>query len=120
MAKTNDQILLDAIIAEQRVVWGTAIKEDKLFELFSADQILKNQNMDAAEIQAGNIGQGLDGQIDSFYIFADGEVVEKAFQTDRQDRSDQGSCREQLEYELDGYVLFLRATGQLAGSEPSP
>lgn len=76
MAKTNDQILLDAIIAEQRAVWGTAIKEDKLFELFSADQILKNQNMDAAEIQAGNIGQGLDGQIDSFYIFADGEVVE--------------------------------------------
>ena len=76
MAKTNDQILLDAIIAEQRAVWGTAIKDDKLFELFSADQILKNQNMDAAEIQSGNIGQGLDGQIDSFYIFADGEVVE--------------------------------------------
>lgn len=76
MAKTNDQILLDAIIAEERAVWGMSIKEDKLFELFSADQILKNQNMDAAEIQSGNIGQGLDGQIDSFYIFADGELVD--------------------------------------------
>jgi hypothetical protein len=76
LPKTNDQILLDAIIEEQRAVWGKAIKEDKLFELFSADQILKNQNMDASGIQSGNIGQGLDGQIDSFYIFADGEVVE--------------------------------------------
>ncbi len=76
MLKTNDQILLDAIIEEQREVWGKTIKEDKLFELFSADQILKNQNLDASGIQSGNIGQGLDGQIDSFYIFADGEVVE--------------------------------------------
>lgn len=76
MPKTNDQILIDAIIAEQRAAWGTAIKEDKLFELFSADQILKNQNMDATEIQSGDIGQGLDGQIDSFYIFGDGDVVE--------------------------------------------
>lgn len=76
MAKSNDQILLDAIVSEQRTIWGKTIKEDKLFELFSADQILKNQNMDASEIQSGNIGQGMDGQIDSFYIFADGEVVE--------------------------------------------
>jgi hypothetical protein len=72
MTKTNDQILLDAILAEQRATWGAALRDDRLFELFSAEQLLKDKDLTTADIETGNIGQSLDGQIDSFYLFADG------------------------------------------------
>jgi hypothetical protein len=77
VAKTNDQILLDAILSEQRVVWGEALKEDKLFELFSAEQLLKDKDLTAPDVENGNVGQSLDGQIDSFYLFADGATVDE-------------------------------------------
>ena len=74
MAKTNDQILLDAILGEQRAAWGGNLKDDKLFELFSAEQLLKDKDLASADIEEGNIGQSLDGQIDSLFMFADGVV----------------------------------------------
>lgn len=77
MAKTNDQILLDAILSEQRVTWGESLKENRLFELFSAEQLLKDKDLTAPEIENGNVGQSLDGQIDSFYLFADGANIDE-------------------------------------------
>ena len=76
MAKTNDQVLLEALVNESRSIWGDQIPDFKLFELFTADLVLKNTGLDAMQIQGGNIGQDLDGQVDSFFIFADGELVE--------------------------------------------
>ncbi|MFI0608772.1 MAG: AIPR family protein [Anaerolineae bacterium] len=73
---TNDQVLLEAILAEQRALWGGSVKPEKFFEIFSCDQLLKDKDLTPAEIEEGNIGQGLDGQVDSFFIFADSAVVD--------------------------------------------
>ena len=50
--------------------------DDRLFELFSAEQLLKDKDLTTADVETGNIGQSLDGQIDSFYLFADGIVID--------------------------------------------
>ncbi len=75
---TNDQVLLEAILTDQSSAWGGNLKPDKLFELFCCDQLLKDKDVTSADVEAGNIGQALDGQVDSFFVFADGVVVEDA------------------------------------------
>ena len=55
---------------------GRYLRDDRLFELFSAEQLLKDKDLTTADVETGNIGQSLDGQIDSFYLFADGIVID--------------------------------------------
>ena len=59
MTKTNDQILLDAILSEQRAAWGATLRADRLFELFSAEQLLKDKDLTTTDVETGNIGQSL-------------------------------------------------------------
>ena len=44
---------------------------DKVFEYFSAEQLLKQQDFDNEEIESGLVGKSKDNGIDGFYIIVD-------------------------------------------------
>lgn len=73
---SNEQILIEAILDDfQKNISGN-LKASEVFELFSAEQILKDNNLSFNEIEEGIVDGSLDGGIDSFYIFVDGELID--------------------------------------------
>lgn len=48
---------------------------DKVFEYFSAEQLLKQQDFDNEEIESGLVGKSKDNGIDGFYIIVDDELI---------------------------------------------
>jgi hypothetical protein len=73
---SNEQILMEAILDDFKKNISGNLKASEVFELFSAEQILKDNNLAFTEIEEGIVDGSLDGGIDSFYIFADGEIVD--------------------------------------------
>lgn len=68
-------IILEEIIKQYREGFDENINDDKLFEYFAAEQLLKDENLDEDEINSGLVGDSYDNGIDGFYIFLDGELV---------------------------------------------
>ena len=53
-------------------------KEDRAFEIFGLEQVLKNYELDDAEIAEGNAGRGGgDGGVDGFFFFVDRQLVKE-------------------------------------------
>lgn len=73
---SNEQILIEAILEDYKKQLSGNMKPSEIFELFSAEQILKDNNLSQNELEEGIVDGSLDGGIDSFYIFADGEIIE--------------------------------------------
>jgi Ca2+-binding RTX toxin-like protein len=75
MAKNKNRSVL---IDHQIDVYSESLNmknKDEVFEYFSAEQILKDYNLDPEEIFSGLVGGGLDNGIDGFYIFVDGDLI---------------------------------------------
>ena len=75
----NDQIVLEKTI-EQLVddeSFGGSLSD--FFELFCAEQILKDYDLSTPEIESGIIGGGGDGGIDGFYLFVNQELAQDDF-----------------------------------------
>jgi hypothetical protein len=74
----NAKVLLDTLLAaraeEQE---GDTLPDDKLFELFALEQVLKQTEISQEEVLAGQIGGGDDGGIDGLYSFLDGTLLEE-------------------------------------------
>ena len=68
-------IILEEIIKQYKEGFDENIKDDKIFEYFAAEQLLKDENLDEDEINSGLIGDSHDNGIDGFYIFLDGELI---------------------------------------------
>lgn len=77
MLKKN--ILLEAIIKKYKETKfkEERIDDDKIFEYFAAEQLLKNEEIDDNKIRSGLIGNGNDNGIDGFFIFLDDELIIK-------------------------------------------
>lgn len=73
---SNEQILIEAILDDYNKQLSGNMKPSEIFELFSVEQILKDNNLSLNEIEDGIVDGSLDGGIDSFYLFSDGEIVE--------------------------------------------
>ena len=71
----NKNIILEEIIKQYKETGDKSIDDDKNFEYFSAEQILKIENLDEDEIDSGLIGNSKDNGIDGFYILLDGELI---------------------------------------------
>lgn len=73
--KTNDQVILSKLLDQ----WPGARLLDgdngRVFELFTAEQIIKDYELSWDELESGIIGGGNDGGIDSFYLFVNGILV---------------------------------------------
>lgn len=77
MQKKN--IVLEAIIKKYKEAKfkEERIDDDKIFEYFAAEQLLKNEEIDDNKIRSGLIGNSKDNGIDGFFIFLDDELIIK-------------------------------------------
>ena len=74
---SNDKIIISSIIEQKRQETAPDLSEAKFFELFTASEILKDQDLSYDEISSGVIGSGNDGGIDSMYVLLNGELVQE-------------------------------------------
>lgn len=71
----NDRVLLEAIITKRKQEQGADLADDDFFELFTAENILKQEALTYDELQSGLVGSGGDGGIDAAYFLADGRLI---------------------------------------------
>lgn len=75
----NDQVLLDQIVEEQRMARAPTTSVTDFFELYVAEQVLKDYDLSDEEVEYGLVGSNHDGGIDGIYTFANGELVQEDF-----------------------------------------
>ena len=75
----NDQILLDQIVEEQLTTRLPTASKSDFFELYVAEQVLKDYDLSDEEVEYGLVGSSRDGGIDGIYTFANGELVQEDF-----------------------------------------
>jgi hypothetical protein len=78
---TNDQIILDQVVAQEHIARAPTASKSDFFELFVSSQVLKDFDLTYEEIESGLVAGGGDGGIDGAYIFANGELVQEDFDT---------------------------------------
>ena len=76
---TNDLIILDNVISQQHGAKAPDKSAPDFFELFVAEQVLKNYDLSYEELEVGIVGNGGDGGIDALYTFANGELIREDF-----------------------------------------
>jgi len=68
-------IILEEILKKYDEELENTKDSDKVFEFFSAAQILKDEDFDSAELESGLIGGGNDNGIDGIFILLDNKLV---------------------------------------------
>lgn len=71
----NSQQLLDDVLRQQRDSLSPTMSDQDYFEVFCAEQILKDFDLTYDELQAGIVDGAYDGGIDSAYAFVNGEII---------------------------------------------
>lgn len=73
----EDRLILTRIIEQEHQNNAPRLRQDKFFEVFAAEQILKSRNydLDPDQIKSGVIGNGGDGGIDSIFLFVNSKLV---------------------------------------------
>lgn len=66
---TNDLILLNQLLDQRLSEIGQGLTESEYFEIFSAEQVLKDDDLSYDELASGIVDGGGDGGIDSLYFF---------------------------------------------------
>ena len=75
----NSQQILSDVLAQQHRDLAPALSDAEYFEIFCAEQILKDFDLSYEEVQAGIVDGGHDGGIDSVYGFVNGELIYEDF-----------------------------------------
>jgi hypothetical protein len=75
-------ILLNGIIDKEKARYAASIKDDDLFELYCADNLLVNYDLDNAEIQEGIIDGSRDAGVDAAYVLVNGLLLTEDFDFD--------------------------------------
>ena len=73
----NDQIILDEVLKHRKNEVDPEATDASFFELFTAEQVLKDFDLSYDEIESGLVGGGQDGGIDGIYLLVNGELVHK-------------------------------------------
>jgi hypothetical protein len=68
-------ILLDSVLSKAKENYPSRLKEDEVFELYCADNILINYDLDYAEIESDVVDGPRDAGIDAVYIFVNSQLV---------------------------------------------
>lgn len=74
---TNDQIILEDVLAQRRAAIAPLMDPSAFFGLFIAEQLLKDEELSWDEIAAGNVDGGGDGGIDAVYCFVNGVLIQE-------------------------------------------
>ena len=75
----NSQQLLYDVLNQQRQTRAPSLSDQDYFEIFCAEQILKDFDLSYDELQAGIVDGEHDGGIDSVYSFVNGMLVHEEF-----------------------------------------
>jgi hypothetical protein len=102
---SNDVIILDKILEQRHANIAPELDAPTFFELFVAEQVLKDYDLSYDELKGGRVGGGGDGGIDAIYLFANGELV--------QEDTDLSSLKRQVAIDL----IIIQAKGQAGFSE---
>ncbi len=74
---SNDRIILDQVLEQQRESVAPSLNAATYFEIFTAEQILKDYDLSYDEIESGIVAGGGDGGIDTFHAFVNGELIQE-------------------------------------------
>ena len=74
---SNDRIILDEILKQRQAEVDPTATPSDFFELFTAEQVLKDFDLSYDEIESGLVGASGDGGIDASYLFVNGELVQE-------------------------------------------
>lgn len=77
--KDNSQVVLDDILSVFHKERAPSLPEDEFFEIFCAEQLLKDFELSYDELQEGIVDGEHDGGVDSFFAFANGEIITEDF-----------------------------------------
>ena len=77
----NDVILLNRLLDQHRKKVAQELTEVEYFDIFAADQVLKDFDLSQDELESGVIGGGGDGGIDSFYLFVNNSLYYEDLET---------------------------------------
>ena len=72
----NTRMLLDKFLAQQKSEQATPLSDDKAFELFASEQVLKDSDVSTEELSSGIVGGGDDGGIDGAYTFVGDQLID--------------------------------------------
>lgn len=75
----NSQQLLSDVLSQRRQEIEPSSSEQEFFEVFCAEQILKEYDLSYEEVHAGVVDGEHDGGVDSVYSFVNGELVVEDF-----------------------------------------
>lgn len=81
MSVDNSQQILNDVLDQQREELLPELSEQTYFEIFCAEQILKDFDLSYEEIEAGVVDGEHDGGVDSMYAFVNGDLVFEDFDT---------------------------------------
>ena len=71
----NSQQLLNEVLSQQRADQFSTKSDQEYFEIFCAEQILKDYKLSFEELESGIVDGEHDGGIDSIYAFVNGDLV---------------------------------------------
>ena len=72
---TNDVILIDSLLEQNRIKNASYMSESDYFNLFTAEQIVKDYDLSYEDLIDGIVDGSGDGAIDSIYTFINGELL---------------------------------------------
>lgn len=72
---SNDRVVLETIFSERKDNVAPDLSPSKYFEIFTAEQILKDYDLSYDEIESGNVGNGGDGGFDAIFVFINDELL---------------------------------------------
>ena len=79
----NSKQLLKEVLSQHRQARAPELSEQDYFEIFCAEQILKDFELSDAELQDGIVDGEHDGGIDAIYAFVNRELVTEEFDAER-------------------------------------
>ena len=96
----NDRIILNQVLEQQRQALAPTLDVCTYFEIFTAEQVLKDYDLSYDEIESGIVAGGGDGGIDGFYTFINGELL--------QEDTDVSDIRKNIQFEI--FVLQAKTS----------
>ncbi len=76
MSPKHDIVTLEQIIRRRHTKRFPDMKQERFFEHFVAEQILKARDLTDEQLLAGNVGGPYDGGIDAIHIFVNGDRID--------------------------------------------
>lgn len=75
----NSQVILEDVIQQFKSERAPEMSDAEYFEVFTAEQLLKNYSLSYDEIEAGIVDGEHDGGVDSIFAFVNGELITEDF-----------------------------------------